>query len=117
MDMSDSENEMNTIEKKTKPKRVASEKQKAHLAKIQPKATEAKKKNKEVIQTIKTYEKAKAPTNELKALRDDVSKVVRYLSQVEEYKINKRAQKKAQAETIDKETDKEYSFDANNLFR
>ena len=48
--MSDSEYEMETVEKsKTPKKRVCSEKQIEHLRKIQPKATEAKKKNKEIL--------------------------------------------------------------------
>lgn len=117
MDMSDSENEMDTIEKKPKAKRVVSEKQKAHLAKIQPKATEAKKKNKEITQTIKTYQKATAPSNELLELKSEMAKVVKYLTQQEAYKMQKRIQKKAQAEAVDKETTRAYAFDANNLFR
>lgn len=115
--MSDSENEMDTIEKKSKSKRIASEKQKAHLAKIQPKATEAKRKNKEITQTIKTYQKATAPSNELLELKSEMAKVVKYLTQQEAYKMQKRIQKKAQAEAVDKETTRAYAFDANNLFR
>lgn len=115
--MSDSENEMDTIEKKPKSKRIASEKQRAHLAKIQPKATEAKKKNKEITQTIKTYQKATAPSNELGELKSEMAKVVKYLTQQEAYKMQKRIQKKAQAEAVDKETTRAYAFDANNLFR
>ena len=46
-----------------------------------------------------------------------MAKVVKYLTQQEAYKMQKRIQKKAQAEAVDKETTRAYAFDANNLFR
>lgn len=122
--MSDSEYEMETVEKSKKPKkRVCSEKQIEHLRKIQPKATEAKKKNKEIAQTINAYEKAKQPRGnsqtelELATMKSDISKVVRYLSQQEQYKIEKRKQKLAQQQSVDKETSRAYSYNDSDLFR
>lgn len=124
--MSDSENEMETIEKsrnKSIKKRVASEKQIEHLRKIQPKATEAKRKNKEIAQTIKSYEKSKQPRGnsatelELTSMKNDISKVVRYLSQQEQYKLEKRKQKQAQKESVDRETALAYSYNDSDLFR
>lgn len=125
--MSDSEYEMETIEKpknnKIIKKRVASEKQIEHLRKIQPKATEAKKRNREIAQTINSYEKAKQPRGnsqtelELSSMKSDLSKVVRYLSQQEQHKIEKRKQKQLQKESVDKETSRAYSYNDSDLFR
>lgn len=122
-----SDNEMESIEKsknKSIKKRVASEKQIEHLRKIQPKATEAKKQIKQIAETVRTYEKAKKPKDELASLKSDtakmsveLSKVVQYLSQQEQYKINKRAQKQAQKEAVDKETSRVYSYNDADLFR
>jgi len=115
-----SDNEMESIEKsknKSIKKRVASEKQIEHLRKIQPKATEAKKQIKQIAETVRTYEKAKKPVDELASLKSDMSKVVQYLSQQEQYKMNKRAQKQAQKEAVDKETSRAYSYNDADLFR
>jgi len=111
-----SDTEMDSIEKprnKSIKKRVASEKQIEHLKKIQPKATEAKKKNKEIIQTVKKYEAVKKPMVDYDSMRKDVSLIKEYLTREESRKLQKRAQK----ESVDKQSHQEYSVDINNLFR
>lgn len=111
-----SDTEMDSIEKprnKSIKKRVASEKQIEHLKKIQPKATEAKKKNKEIIQTVKKYEAVKKPMVDYDSMRKDVSLIKEYLTREESRKLQKRAQK----ESVDKQSHQEYSIDVNNLFR
>jgi hypothetical protein len=113
-----SDSEIETIEKPKRYKtRVASEKQIEHLKKIQPKATEAKKRNKEIAEVVKSYEKAKKPIDELAGLKSDMSKVVQYLSQQEQYKLEKRKQKQAQKEAVDKETSRAYAYNDADLFR
>lgn len=107
-----SDSEMNTIEK-PKNKRVVSEKQRAHLAKIQPKATEAKKKNKEIVQTVKQYEAVKKPIHDYSSLQHDVSLIKQYLTKEEARKIEKRRTK----EIVDKAQVRELSYDSNLLFR
>jgi hypothetical protein len=109
--MSDPEN-MDTIER-PKKKRVASEKQRAHLAKIQPKATEAKKKNKEIVQTVKKYEAVKKPIHDYTAMQHDLSLIKQYLTKEEARKIEKRRTK----EIVDKAQVREMAYDSELLFR
>jgi len=109
--MSDPEN-IDTIEK-PKKKRIVSEKQRAHLAKIQPKATEAKKKNKEIVQTVKKYEAVKKPIHDYSSLQQDVSLIKQYLTKEEARKIEKRRTK----EIVDKAQVRELSYDNDLLFR
>lgn len=109
--MSDPEN-IDTIER-PKKKRVVSEKQRAHLAKIQPKATEAKKKNKEIVQTVKKYEAVKKPIHDYTAMQHDLSLIKQYLTKEEARKIEKRRTK----EIVDKAQVRELSYDNDLLFR
>lgn len=103
---------METIEK-PKRKRVASAKQIEHLKKIQPKATEAKARNKQIAQTVKQYEAVKKPTVDYESMKKDVSLIKEYLTREEARKLQKRAQK----ESVDKQSHQQYSIDVNNLFR
>lgn len=110
--MSDSEKE--TIEKPKRYKqRVASEKQIEHLRKIQPKATEAKKKNKEIVQVVKQYEAVKKPVVDYESMKSDISLIKEYLTKEEARKIQKRQQKNV----IDKEQVREAAYDHTILFR
>ena len=111
--MSENENDMETIEK---PKRRnASEKQLEHLRKIQPLATESKKRNKEIIQAVKKYEKSTQPKKEdvnVDDIRRDMNMIKEYLSREEERKILKKKQREA----IDKQTAETYAMQADETY-
>lgn len=114
--MSENENDMETIEKPKRTRRAnASEKQLEHLRKIQPLATEAKKKNKEIVQAVKKYEKATQPKKEIvnvDDIRRDMNMIKEYLSREEERKILKKKQREA----IDKESAERYAIQADETY-
>jgi hypothetical protein len=106
------QDEIETIEK-PKKKRVASAKQIEHLKKIQPKATEAKARNKQIAETVKKYEAVKKPIGEYESIKHDVSLIKEYLTREEARKIQKRAAK----DVVDKEQVREAQYDHTILFR
>lgn len=106
------EDEIETIER-PKKKRVASQKQIDHLRKIQPLATEAKAKNKQIAETVKKYEAVKKPIGEYTSIKHDISLIKEYLSKEEARKIAKREAKNV----VDKDQERETQYDYNILFR
>lgn len=106
------QDEIETIEK-PKKKRVASAKQIEHLKKIQPKATEAKARNKQIAETVKKYEAVKKPIGEYESIKHDISLIKEYLTKEEARKIQKRAAKNV----VDKEQVRESQYDHTILFR
>lgn len=106
------QDEIDTIEK-PKKKRVASAKQIEHLKKIQPMATEAKARNKQITETVKKYEAVKKPIGEYESIKRDVSLIKEYLTREEARKIQKRQAK----DVVDKEQVREAQYDYTILFR
>lgn len=102
------------IIEKPKKKRTPSQKQLEHLRKIQPKATEAKKKNKEIVAAVKTYEKARKPKEDYEVIKKELGVIREHLSAEAQRKAEKRAAKEA----VDKDTYQEYStYSSSNIFR
>lgn len=108
-----------TVEKPTKQKRKASEKQKAHLQKIQTLAIEKKKQNKEITDTISNYEKRKKQleNHNMNDFKNDLLFIKNYINEEQERKKMKREAKNQ----VDKETYEQYqnytSNDYINIFR
>jgi hypothetical protein len=111
--MSDIDSSDNDFIEKPKKKRNLSQKQIEHLRKIQPKATEAKRKNKEIVAAVKSYEKARKPKEDYEDIKKELGIIREHLSQEAARKAEKRAQKQA----VDKDTYNDYAYSSSNLFR
>ena len=111
--MSSSEEDNIDIIEKPKKKRMPSQRQIEHLRKIQPLATAAKRKNKEIVASVKSYEKARKPKEDYEEIKRQLGVINQHLSA----EAQRKAEKRAQREAVDKDTYNAYSYPSSNLFR